>query len=118
MALAKVQKLRDNGERIRAKERRVFNAQLAAYAQLLRLKKVRKKVRSKELYLVEQGLSKLEAKEAKMDSSPKEAEIVYTLAVDPLDNPAYLLPLTNPFIFSFFLMLPNPFSFNTPIPFL
>ena len=39
-------------------------------------------------------------------------------AVDPLDNPAYLLPLTNPFIFGSFLILPNPFSFNTPIPFL
>ena len=40
------------------------------------------------------------------------------LVVDPLDNPVYLLPLTNPFIFSSFLILPNPFSFNTPIPFL
>jgi len=39
-------------------------------------------------------------------------------AVDPLDNPAYLLPLTNPFIFNSFLILPNPFSSNTPIPFL
>jgi len=38
--------------------------------------------------------------------------------VDPLDNLAYLLPLTNPFIFSSFLILPNPFFFNTPIPFL
>ena len=40
------------------------------------------------------------------------------LVVDPLNIPANLLPLTNPFIFSSFLILPNPFSFNTPIPFL
>jgi len=40
------------------------------------------------------------------------------LVVDLLDNLAYLLPLTNPFIFSFFLILPNLFSFNTSIPFL
>ena len=75
-------------------------------------------MRSKKLCLVEQGLSKLKAKEAKMDSSLEEAETVYTLAADPLDNPARLLPLTNLFTFSFFLILPNPFSSNTPIPFL
>jgi hypothetical protein len=46
----------------------VFDAQLATYARLLRLKKVYKKVRSKELKLAEQGLRKLKAKEAKMDS--------------------------------------------------
>jgi hypothetical protein len=40
-----------------------------------------------------------------MDSVPKEAEIVYTLVVDPVDNPACLLPLANPFIFSSFLIL-------------
>jgi len=38
------------------------------------------------------------------------------LVVDPLDNPAYLLPLTNPFILGSLLILPNPFSFNTLIP--
>ena len=75
-------------------------------------------MRSKELHLVEQGLSKLKAKEAKIDSNPKEVETVYTPIVDPLNNPAYLLPLTNLFIFSSFLILPNPFSSNTPIPFL
>jgi len=53
-----------------------------------------------------------------MDSNPEEVETIYTPAVDPLDNPACLLPLTNPFIFSSFLILPNPFSSNTPIPFL
>jgi len=75
-------------------------------------------VRSKELRLVEQGLRELKAKKAKMDSNLKEAETVYTPAVDPLDDPARLLPLTNPFIFGSFLILPNPFSSNTPIPFL
>jgi len=35
------------------------------------------------------------------------------LVVDPLNNLARLLPLTNPFIFSSFLILPNLFSFNT-----
>ena len=39
-------------------------------------------------------------------------------AVDPVDSPARLLPLTNPFIFSSFLIIPNPFSSNTPLPFL
>ena len=63
-------------------------------------------------------MHKLEAKEAKMDSVLEEAEIVYILVVVLSNNPAYLLPLTNPFIFSFFLILPNLFSFNTPIPFL
>jgi hypothetical protein len=32
LALAKVQKLQDNGERIYTEKRRVFNAQLATYA--------------------------------------------------------------------------------------
>ena len=75
-------------------------------------------MRSKELKLAKQGLRKLKAKEAKIDSNLEEAETTYTPIVDPVDNPARLSPLTNPFIFSFFLMLPNPFSFNTPVPFL
>ena len=53
-----------------------------------------------------------------MDSNLEEAEITYTPVVDPVDNLAYLLPLINPFVFSSFLMLPNPFSSNTPVPFL
>ncbi len=53
-----------------------------------------------------------------MDSNLGEAEIARTPVVDPLDNPAYLLPLTNPFIFGSFSILPNLFSSNTPIPFL
>jgi hypothetical protein len=53
-----------------------------------------------------------------MDSVLGEAETVCTLVVDPVDNPAYLLPLTNPFIFSSFSIIPNLFSSNTLIPFL
>ena len=52
-----------------------------------------------------------------MDSVPEVAEIVYILVVVSLSNPAPLLPLTNSFIFSFFLILPNLFSSNTSIPF-
>jgi len=63
-------------------------------------------------------LQELKAKEAKVDSVLEEAETVYTLVVVSSNNPAYLLPLTNPFIFNSFLILPNPFSSNTPIPFL
>ena len=74
-------------------------------------------MRSKELRLVEQGLSELKAKEAKTDSTLEEAETAYTPVVDPVDNPACLSPLTNPFVFGSFLILPNPFSPNTPGPF-
>ena len=72
----------------------------------------------KELYFIEQGLYKLKAKEAKMDSVLEEAETVYILVVVLPNNPARLLLLTNPFIFSSFLILLNPFSFNTSILFL
>jgi hypothetical protein len=53
-----------------------------------------------------------------MDFIREEAETVYIPVVDPVDNPARLLPLTNLFIFSSFSIIPNPFSSNTPIPFL
>jgi hypothetical protein len=91
---------------------------MAASTRLTCLKKVYKKVRLKEWRLAEQGLYKLKAKEAKMDSVQEEAETACTLVVDPVDNPARLLPSTNPFIFSSFLIIPNLFSSNTPIPFL
>ena len=52
-----------------------------------------------------------------MDSVLEGAETVYILVVVSFNNPARLLPLTNPFIFSSFLILPNLFSFNTSIPF-
>ena len=91
---------------------------MAASTYLTCLKRVCKKVRFKEWRLIEQGLYKLKLEEAKKGSNPREAETTYTLVVDPIDNPARLLPLTNSFIFSFFLILPNLFSSNTPIPFL
>ena len=53
-----------------------------------------------------------------MDLTPEAAETVYTLVVVSSNDLAYLLPLTNPFIFSSFSILPNLFSSNTPIPFL
>ena len=53
-----------------------------------------------------------------MDLTLEAAETVYTLVVVSSNNPAHLLPLTNPFIFSSFSILSNPFSFNTPILFL
>ena len=53
-----------------------------------------------------------------MDSVLEKAETTYILVVVSFNNLARLLPLTNFSIFSFFLILPNLFSFNTPIPFL
>ena len=53
-----------------------------------------------------------------MDLTLEEVETVYMLVVVSSNNPAPLLPLTNPFIFSSFLILPNPLSSNTSIPFL
>ena len=75
-------------------------------------------MRFKKFRLAKQGLYKLKAKEAKIDSILEEAEIVYILVVVLPSNPACLLPLTNPFIFSSFLILPKLFFSNTPIPFL
>jgi hypothetical protein len=91
---------------------------MAASAWLTYLEKVRKKVRLKEWRLAEQGLRKLKAEEAKTDFVQEEAETARTPVVDPVDNPARLLPLTDPFVFSSFLVIPNPFSSNTPVPFL
>ena len=85
---------------------------------MLCFKKGYKKGCFKEWRFIKQGLQELEAKEAKIDSALEVAETVYTLVVVSSTNPAYLLPLTNSFIFSSFLILPNPFSSNTPIPFL
>jgi len=75
-------------------------------------------VRFKELKLAKQGFRKLKAKEAKTDSNLKEAETTCTLVVDPVDDLAYLSPLTNLFVFGSFSILPNPFSSDTLIPFL
>ena len=67
---------------------------------------------------MEQGLCELKAKKAKTDSNPEEVETTYTLVVDPVDNLACLLPLTNLFVFGSFLILPKLFSSDTPILFL
>ena len=75
-------------------------------------------MRFKEFCFAKQGLYKLKAKEAKKDYSLEEAETTYIPVVVSPNNPARLLPLTNPFTFSSFLILPNLFSSNTPIPFL
>ena len=53
-----------------------------------------------------------------MDSVLEGAETVYILVIVSLNTLARLLPSANPFIFSSFLILPNPFSSNTSIPFL
>ena len=105
-------------QRLRTEESQILNACLAAYTRLSCLKKVYEKVRLKELRLAKQGLLKLKAKEAKTDSNLEEVETTYTPVVDSVDNLACLLPLTNPFVFGSFSILPNPFSSNTPIPFL
>ena len=50
--LAKVQQLYNKGNQIYTKERCVFKTQLTVYTQLTYLKKVYKKVQSKEYHLV------------------------------------------------------------------
>ena len=54
------------------------------YICLYCLKKVYKQVYSKELYLIEQGLYELEAKEAKTDSILMGEQVAYTPVVDLL----------------------------------
>jgi hypothetical protein len=98
-------------------QRRAFELHQTAFARLIYLKKVREKVRSKEFRLIEQGLCKLEAEEAKMDSVQGEAETAHTPVVDPVDDPARLSPSTDPFVFGSFSMMPDPFSSDTPVPF-
>ena len=68
-----LQRLRDEEDRVREEERRLYEARSVAASRLSRLKKVREKVRSKEYRLVEQGLRKLEADEQK-ESNNLEAE--------------------------------------------
>ena len=63
-------------------------------------------MRSKEYYLVEQGLCKLKADKAKEST---EVEITYTAEVGSVNTPnPYLLPLFSSFNFNlFFLILPD-----------
>ena len=73
-------------------------------------------MRSKEYYLIKQGLHRLEVKEKKEFI----IEIAYIAEVESFNTPSpYLLPLSDFFVSNFFfLILPNVLSDNTPIPFL
>ena len=73
-------------------------------------------MRSKEYYLVKQGLRKLKTKEKK----ESKIEIAYIVAVESINTLNFhLLPLANSLNFNFsFLILPNIIFNNTPIPFL
>jgi len=78
---------------------------MAVSAWLTHLKKVYKKIYSKEYCLVEQSLCKLKAEEvvvAKMGSIPTEVETADTLVVESLSLMACLLPLADLFFFNFF----------------
>jgi hypothetical protein len=67
-ARAELRRSSEESARLLEAQCRAFELHQTAFARLIRLKKVREKVRSKEFRLVEQGLYKLEAEEAKMDS--------------------------------------------------
>ena len=73
-------------------------------------------MRFEKYYLVKQGLHKLEAKGKKKSK----VKTVYIAEVESFNTPSpYLLPLTDPFTFSFsFLILPDVISNNIPISFL
>ena len=76
---------------------------MAVSAQLTRLKKVYKKICSKEYCLVKQSLCELEAEEievAKTGSIPTEVETADTPVVESLSPTAYLLPLADLFFFN------------------
>ena len=76
---------------------------MAASAHLLHLKKVYKKIYSKEYHFMEQGLYKLEAEEtevAKTGSNPTVVETVDILRVESPVFKAHQLPLINPFAFN------------------
>ena len=66
-----------------------LKAQLYTYTQLFCLKKICTKVRSKEYYLVKQGLRKLEAKKKK----ESKVEIAYIAAVESSNTPNLLRTL-------------------------
>ena len=74
-------------------------------------------MRSKKYRLIKEGLRKLKAKEKKKST---EVEIAYTAEVESFNTSSpYLSPLVDPFTFNLsFLILPNIFSNNIPVPFL
>jgi len=57
---------------------------------------------SKKYCFIKQSLCKLETEEAKMGSNPTVVETADILIMEFLSLMACLLPLTNPFFFSFF----------------
>jgi len=76
---------------------------MAVLAHLLCLEKVYKKIHYKEYHFIEQGLHKLETKEAevaKMGSIPTAVETTDTLEVKSPVSKAHQLPLTNLFAFT------------------
>ena len=97
-------------------KQQAFKACLNISTQLLRLKKVYEKVRSKKYHLVKQGLRELEVKEKKKFK----VEIAYIVEVGSINTPnPCLLPLSNSLNFDFsFSILPDVISNNIPIPFL
>ena len=95
---------------MRDKESQILNAYQAAHTQLHRLKKVHKKLHSKEHSLREQSMQELEATKAKEKNS-SEAKSLATQV-------AHLLPLADSFDFNpSFSILPDVIFNNTPVPF-
>ena len=96
---------------MRDKELRILDTRQAAHARLHRLKKVHKKLRSKEHSLREQGMQELKATEAKEKNSSETKSLAAQVA-----HPS---PLANSFNFDpSFSILPDVIFNNTPVPFL
>jgi len=86
---------------------------MAASAYLTCLKKVHKKIRSKEYRLVEQGLYNLKAEEARTGSNRGGLGTApHTPAAESLVAPGS--PLADLFFNPSFSLLPDLLSFNTP----
>ena len=73
---------------------------MTALAHLTCLKKLYKKIHSKEYHFVKQSLCELEAEEAKMGSNPTKVEIANTLIMESLSLVVYLSLLANSFFFN------------------
>jgi len=111
VALTKIYYLCADKERVLAKEDWIREARRAAYARLIHLKKVCKKVCLKEFRLVKQGLYKLENE--KRGSSLKDLEtVLYSPVMGSLTTLGS--PLANLYFNPSFSLLPNLISSNTP----
>ena len=78
---------------------------MAVLACLLCLKKVHKKIYSKEYCLMEQSLYELETEEAEVAKTGSIPTVVETTDILGVESPvfkAYQLSLTNPFVFNLF----------------